>query len=121
MANTYFSSTGIDDLLDYWYNGAATGYAAISLHSATPSTSGAAEITGGSYARVNTAWSPPASSAMSGSQVTLNVPAGATISYFGVWTSTSSGSYLGGGILPATESYGEAGTYLLTPTITGVG
>ena len=121
MANTYFSATGIDDLLSYWYNGAATGYAAISLHSASPGTTGAAEIAGGSYARVNTAWSPPAASAMSGSQVTLNVPAAATISFFGVWTSTNVGSYLGGGQLPATEAYGSAGTYLLTPTITGVG
>ena len=90
---------------------------------ATPGSTGAAEITGGApaYARVNSAWSPPATSAMAGAQVTLNVPAGATISFFGVWTSTSAGTYLGGGPLPATEAYGSQGTYLLTPTITGVG
>jgi hypothetical protein len=95
----------------------------ISLHSGDPSTTGANEITGGSpaYARVATTWGTAAASSMAGSQVTLNVPASTTISFWGVWTLVSSGTFYEGGALPANETYGGQGTYLLTPTLTATG
>lgn len=115
MANTYFSNTGVDDAL----GGITAAY--ISLHSASPATTGANEISGGSYARVATTWSAASGSAQAGSQVTINVPASTTIGYFGIWTAATSGTYIGGGPLPNSETYGGAGTYLLTPTLNGSG
>lgn len=115
MPNTYFSNTGVDDALA----GITAVY--ISLHSASPGTTGANEIAGGSYGRVATTWSAPSGSAQAGSQVSLNVPASTTIAYFGVWTAASGGTYIGGGPLPNSETYTGAGVYLLTPTLAGSG
>ncbi len=114
-ANTFFADVGINAMLD----GIAGTW--LSLHSATPGTTGAAEITGGSYARLQTAWNAAATSAKTGSQKTINVPAGVTITHFGIWSAVSGVTYQGGGVLPATEVYGSAGTYLITPTVAGSG
>ena len=62
--------------------GAAASY--ISLHSADPGTTGANEISGGSYARVATTWGSSSGGSNTGSQVTINVPASTTIEYFGM-------------------------------------
>lgn len=117
MPNTYFSSTAVDDAL----TATASAGAYISLHSGSPGTTGANEITGGSYARAATTWGAAAASSLTGSQVTLNVPAGTTIAYFGVWTAVSGGTYLEGGPLSAQETFGGAGTYDFTPTLSGQG
>lgn len=117
MANTFFSNTAIDD--------AITGITAvatfISLHTASPGVTGANEVSGGSYIRVATTWAAAAASASLGSQVTINVPASTTITHFGIWTTSTAGTYHGGAALPAPETYGGAGTYLLTPTLAGSG
>ena len=112
-----YNNTSKDVALD------AIGAAAtfISLHSADPGTTGANEISGGTYARVATTWSSAAASSKSGSQVTINVPAAATITYWGVWSTITAGVFYEGGSLPASETYGGAGTYLLTPTLTATG
>jgi hypothetical protein len=88
----------------------------ISLHSASPGTTGANEITGGTYARVATTWGAESGGVSVGSQVTINVPAGATIAYFGINTAATGAAYVDGGPLPASETYSGAGSYLLTPT-----
>jgi hypothetical protein len=90
----------------------------ISLHTASPGTTGASEVTGGTYARVATTWGSIAAGSVTGSQVTINVPASTTIQYWGIWDAASGGNYYDGGALPAQETYGSAGTYLLTPTLT---
>jgi hypothetical protein len=114
MAGT-FSTTG--------RNAALTGLGAagtyISLHTADPSTTGANEISGGSpaYARVATTWGSPSAGSMAGSQVTLNVPASTTITYWGFWSAATGGNFLGGGALSASETYGSQGTYLFTATL----
>jgi hypothetical protein len=53
-----------------------------------------------------------------GTQVTINVPASTTVAYWGIWTAVTAGTYVDGGALPSSETYGSAGTYLLTPTYT---
>jgi hypothetical protein len=90
----------------------------ISLHTGDPGSTGTLEVTGGTYARVSTNWAAPASSAVTGSSVTLNVPSGTTITHWGLWSASSGGSFLYGGTLPAPESFGSNGTYSLTPTLT---
>jgi hypothetical protein len=117
MANTYFSNTAVDDALTGLINAGAW----ISLHTTSPGTTGANEISGGSYARAQTTWGAASGSASVGSQVTINVPASTTIAYFGVWSLQSGGTYLEGGPLSASETFGAAGTYQLTPTLSGSG
>jgi hypothetical protein len=90
----------------------------ISLHSASPGTSGANEISGGSYARVATTWGAASAGSAVGSQVVINVPASTTVEYWGMWTAASGGTYIDGGALPNNETYAGAGTYDLTPTYT---
>ena len=99
--------------------GAAATY--VSLHNADPGTTGLNEISGGSYARVQTTWGTAAASSMAGSQVTINVPASTTVAYWGVWTTVSGGTCYESGTLPTTEVYTGAGQYLLTPTLAATG
>ena len=68
-----------------------------------------------------TTWGSPAGAnpdSVTGSQVTINVPASTTIQFWGIWTAASGGTWCDGGALPSNETYGSAGTYLLTPTLT---
>jgi len=89
----------------------------ISLHTGDPGGTGANEVTGGSYARVATAWGATSGSQSTGSAAVLNVPAGTTITHWGLWTAGSGGTFYYGGALPASENFGSAGTYSLTPTL----
>jgi hypothetical protein len=90
----------------------------ISLHTADPGTTVASEVTGGAYTREQTNWPAPAASSVTGSSVTLDVPAGVTITHWGVWSAASGGQFIYGGLLPAPESFGSNGTYSVTPTMT---
>jgi hypothetical protein len=110
--STYFSATGQSDAVA----GFDAAFTYISLHTASPGTTGANEVAGGAYARVQTTWT-----AGVGLQVLINVPAGTTITHFGMWSAGSGGIYGGGGPLAANVTYTDAGTYLLTPTVTAVG
>lgn len=120
--STYFSATGEDAALDGsgGVGGAGTW---ISLHSASPGTTGANEINGGSpaYARVQTTWSASGGGSKSGSQVTLNVPASVTVAFFGIWSASSAATWIGGGSLPTSQPYVAQGLYALTPTLTATG
>lgn len=90
----------------------------ISLHTGDPSTTGANEVAGGTYARVATTWGSVTAGSVTGSAVVVNVPAGTTITYWGLWTASTSGTFYFGGLLAAAETFGAAGTYSLTPTLT---
>lgn len=91
----------------------------ISLFTADPGSTGSGmEVAGGSYARVATTWNTPTGSSVVGSAVTINVPSGTTITYWGIWSAVTTGTFIYGGILPASETFGSNGTYTLTPTIT---
>lgn len=72
----------------------------LSLHSANPGTTGANEISGGSYARQSITFGSPSSGsqASTSSQSFTNMPAEAGgTPYFGIWTASSGGSYVAGG------------------------
>lgn len=91
----------------------------ISLHTADPGeTTGMNEVTGGTYARVQTTWPANATnSAITGSAVQLNVPSGTTITHWGLWSALTAGTFYYGGSLAASETFGSVGTYSLTPTL----
>jgi hypothetical protein len=70
----------------------------ISLHSSDPSTTGTGELTGGSpaYSRKAVTWNAPAAGVRdNATQMDFDVPAGTTVSYFGLWTAITAGSFLG--------------------------
>ena len=75
----------------------------LSLHTGDPGTTGANEVIGGSYARQIIQFD----SASGGTQASTDAQAFSglsgppTVTYFGVWTLVSGGTYLGGGPLTA--------------------
>lgn len=71
-----------------------------SLHTATPGTTGASEVTGGTYGRQAVIYG----AASSGVEVTTDAQnwtlmPSCTVTYFAHWTTVTSGTYLGGGLL----------------------
>lgn len=88
-----------------------------SLHTASPSTTGANEVTGGSpaYARKLIDWGVVASGNLDDDAVpAFDVPAGTTVTHFGLWSAVSGGTFYGGDALSASEAYSGQGTYTLT-------
>jgi hypothetical protein len=85
---------------------------AVSLHTADPVSTGAAEVTGGSYARKAITWAAASGGNLDASNAPLfEVPGGITITHFGLW---SGNTFIGGGELSAAEAFTGAGTYTLT-------
>lgn len=92
----------------------------ISLHTGDPSTTGANEATGGSpaYARKQTTWTGGSSDgSVPGSQVTFDAPAG-TYTHMGIWTASTSGTFVAGFALSSSVTLGAQGQVLVTPTVT---
>lgn len=89
----------------------------VSLHTADPLTSGTGELTPVSgptgYARVLTSFPSAANGSVTSGTVTVNVPAGATIGWWGRWSAQTGGTYYQGGPLPASETYNSPGTYTI--------
>lgn len=95
MANTAIDNglTGIFATLTNYY---------LSLHTADPGTTGANEVTGGSYARQAIQFAAPSAGTQSSntSQSFTNMPAEPTgVPYCGVWTAASGGTFLWGGLV----------------------
>lgn len=112
-----YTDSGLDDAV----NGIASAATRISFHTADPGSSGASEVTG---SRPATTWAaasayagPPAGRQRVGSQVSQSIPAGTTVTHWGLWTAASGGTFKYGGALPASETFGSAGQIQLTPTI----
>lgn len=89
----------------------------ISAHTGDPSTTGANEVAGGSYARQQTTWGTAANGERVGSQVNIPIPAATTVTHWGVWSAATSGTFRGGFALGASEVFGSAGTLQHTPTL----
>ena len=89
----------------------------LSLHTATPGTTGANEATGGApaYARKATVVTATSGTGTS-TQVTFDVPAG-TYTHFGTWSASTAGTFYGGNALSSTLSPGGQIQVLLTITI----
>ena len=90
----------------------STGWAYVSLHTATPGTTGASEVSGGAYARVAVSWSAASGGSISNSgALSINLPASTTASYFGIWSASSAGTYyIGCALSPSVTTGGSAGT-----------
>lgn len=92
----------------------------VSLHTASPGTTGANEASGGSpaYARQATTWSADSTDdgVRTGTQVTIDLPAG-TYTHFGLWSAASGGTYIDGGTIASTTLSAQ-GQIKVTPTYT---
>jgi hypothetical protein len=94
--------------------GGAVAITHISLHTANPGTTGASEVTGGSYARQAVTWGAASAGVKSNSaQLVFNVPGGTTITHVAGWTASSGGTFRGGGALGASQAYATDGTYTI--------
>ena len=88
-----------------------TGWSYVSLHTADPGTTGASEVSGGTYARVAVTWNSPSGGSVSNSgALSIHLPASTTASYFGVWSATTAGTYyIGGALSPSVTTGASAG------------
>lgn len=88
-----------------------TGWGYVSLHTADPGTTGASEVTGGTYARVAVTWNAASGGSVTNSgSLSINLPASTTAAYFGVWSASTSGTYyIGGALSPSVTTGGSAG------------
>lgn len=88
----------------------------VSLHTADPSTTGANEASGGSYARQALSFAAATGGTAVATQVTFDVPAG-TYTHFGVWTAVSGGTFRGGNPLSATATISPSGQIKVTVSV----
>jgi hypothetical protein len=93
-------------------NGGADWY---SLHTDDPGTTGLNELAG--CPRKTTTYPVAAAGESTNGGVLFDVPAGSTIRYFGRWSTSTTGTFLLGGPLPAQEVFGVAGQYQLSNKI----
>ncbi|AFN37725.1 head protein [Mycobacterium phage MacnCheese] len=90
----------------------------LSLHSADPGTTGASEISGGSYARKTFTW--PAGAIVAGAAVStaaaqqMNVPGGVAITHYGIYS--SGGIFQYGKALNPGATLNAAGVIDVTPS-----
>lgn len=85
----------------------------ISLHTGDPSTTGANEVTGGSYARVAETLDAASGGSKTNASVVMDftgMPA-ATVTHFGVWSASSAGTFLWGGALAASKTTTSGDTF----------
>lgn len=92
----------------------------LSLHTADPGQTGAAEVTGGNpaYARKALTWGAPDANGVSvATEVTFDVPAG-TVAYVGFWSAATAGTFRGSQN-PTDEVFAGQGQYKYTATFDG--
>lgn len=92
----------------------------VSLHTANPGTTGASEVTGGTYARVQAVLPTGANGTGTAPSIDINVPAGVEVQYVGVWSAATGGTFIGGSaVLNPTLPFPVAGkaTIALTETM----
>lgn len=95
----------------------ATAGAYISAHTADPGTTGASEVTGGSYVRQLTTWGSASGGSRVGSQVTIPIPTGTTVTHVGVWTASTAGTFREGASITS-QAFPSGGNLLHTATLT---
>jgi hypothetical protein len=83
----------------------------VSLHSADPGDTGASELSGSPYARIQATVGAAANGTRNlSSDVLLDVPGGSTVSYVGYWSAATGGTFLGKDDVDD-ESYTSDGQY----------
>jgi hypothetical protein len=52
-----------------------------------------------------------------GSQVSINIPGGTTVTHWGIWSAETNGTFVGGFELDSSEGFGADGVLNVTPTL----
>lgn len=87
----------------------------VSLHTDDPSTNGANEVAGGSYARKSASWGSPSNGSVTNSgNIVFDVPASTTIKFIGYWSASSGGTFYGSRALDTNQTFATAGTYTIS-------
>lgn len=114
------STTAKNGILDALVNGTAwnpmsSGNPYVSLHAGDPGTTGANEVTGGSYVRQQVAFNAAASGqAVNTSSVLFTLMPAAVVTHIGLWTASTAGTYHLGGVLSASITVAEGNTLTLS-------
>ena len=90
-----------------------TGWGFVSLHTASPGTTGANEVPTGTYARVAVTWnaSTGGSAVTNVGALSINLPASTTATHFGIWSASTAGTYyIGGALTPNVTTGASTGT-----------
>lgn len=90
----------------------------VSLHTATPGTTGANEASGGApaYARKALVWGASSGGVATATEVTFDVPAG-TYTHFGVWDAVTAGNFRGGNALQTSQVVSSQGQVKVTVSL----
>jgi hypothetical protein len=100
--------------LNIMLNAFGTAAAFVSLHTDTPGTNGANEVTGGDYARLDPNWGAADGGVMTNADaIVFDVPADTTIRFLGYWSLADGGTFYGSRALDADQTYATAGTYTI--------
>lgn len=101
---------------NYMLDQLGTQVAYLSLHTATPGSTGANEVSGGSpaYARKAAAWNAASAGSKPLSNTpTFDVPASTTVTHLGFWSASTAGTYYGY-VDVTDELFTGQGTYQVT-------
>jgi hypothetical protein len=104
------TSGALNIMLDAFGNAAAF----VSLHTDTPGTNGANEVSGGDYARLDPMWGSAANGSLTNADpIVFDVPGSTTIKFLGYWSADNAGTFYGSRTLDADQTYATAGTYTI--------
>lgn len=85
--------------------GFPTADAYVSLHTADPGTTGANEVTGGTYARQQAAFDAAGSGiSLNSAIITFTLMPACTVAYFGIWDALAAGNFLWRGVVTVSQA-----------------
>lgn len=101
------NNTGLNEMLE----GLTGNVLYVSLHTTEPNTSGSNEVVGGSYTRESVTWGTATAGSISASnQPVFDVPGSTTVSWLGLWSAVTTGTFYGALELTNPETFGGDGT-----------
>lgn len=102
-----FTDTAKNEMLD------AADIVSVSAHTADPGTTGASEVTGGSYARQTITYAAASGGSRAASdQPAIPIPGGTTVTHLGFWA--TNGTTFKGSVDITDEAFGGDGTLTVT-------
>jgi hypothetical protein len=103
------NDTGLNLMLDAL--GSAAGFAA--LHTSSPGTNGANELTGTGYTRQTIPWQAAGGTATTSDAIVFTVPGDRTITHIGYWSAGTDGTFYGFRELDTSQTFATSGTYTI--------
>jgi hypothetical protein len=103
-----------DNALNIMLDAFGTAAAFVSLHTDNPSTTGANEVSNGTYARQEPNWAAATAGNLTNDDaIVFDVPGSTTIKFLGYWSADTNGTFYGSRALDADQTFATAGTYTI--------